>query len=281
MADYIQRLKDDLLEQFRGKPNIEALLYAIGRQANDLRDFFEQLQNDRGVKTAVGKQLDGVGDIAVLSRLEAGKLAGNPIPFDVLDDETYRQFLIFKILKNNCDCTYWDIIKAFGMFWDRPLYYKEDPEQPATMIFDTGEMQGFVDTRPLFTTPLLRAAGVTLKIYARTSTPMDMNVVHILSGLGYAVTISTHPIIERDYDFQGQLHIGSHLSGDTAEGILPDVERDYDFNGELHIASGNGNVMQGAIPDIEDKIPLHSTVDAGSSVHSVMETPLGEVVFFK
>lgn len=280
MGDYIKELRNDLLEQFRGKENIDALIRALGRQLQDVFDFYEQLRKDRGVKTAVGKQLDGVGDIAVLSRMEAGKLAGNPIPFDILDDETYRQYLIFKILKNNCDCTYWDIIKAFGMFWDRPLYYREEPEQPATMIFDTGEMQGFVDTRPLFRTPLLRAAGVTLKIYARTSTPMDSVVLHILTGLGYAVTVSTHPIIERNYDFKGKLHIGSGNYG-IAEDTIPGVEREYQFEGELHIGTDVQSVIQGTLPDIERNIPLQAEINTGSSVHSVMETPLGDVTYFK
>ena len=41
------------------------------------------------------------------------------------------------------------------MFWDRPLYYTEDPDEPATMIFDTGDLPGNVDTTPLFKTPLI------------------------------------------------------------------------------------------------------------------------------
>lgn len=134
MADYVATLKNDLVEQFRGKANIEALMEVIGAQLQQVYDFYDQLRQDRGVHTAVGKQLDGVGDIVVMTRMEAGKLAGDPIPFEVIDDETYRRYLIYKILKNTCDCTYPDIIKAFRMFWDRPLYYKEDPAEPATMI---------------------------------------------------------------------------------------------------------------------------------------------------
>ena len=183
MADYVATLKNDLVEQFRGKANIEALMEVIGAELQQVYDFYDQLRQDRGVHTAVGKQLDGVGDIVVMTRMEAGKLAGDPIPFEVIDDETYRRYLIYKILKNTCDCTYPDIIKAFRMFWDRPLYYKEDPAEPATMIFDTGEMDGTVDTTPLFTTPLLRAAGVTLKLYARTKTEMETAKLYILSGL--------------------------------------------------------------------------------------------------
>ena len=98
MADYVATLKNDLVEQFRGKANIEALMEVIGAQLQQVYDFYDQLRQDRGVHTAVGKQLDGVGDIVVMTRMEAGKLAGDPIPFEVIDDETYRRYLIYKIL---------------------------------------------------------------------------------------------------------------------------------------------------------------------------------------
>ena len=75
MADYIELLRQDLLEQFKDKPVIDALNEAIGEQLNDLRDFFDALKNERGVLTAVGKQLDGVGDIVGLTRMEAGAWA--------------------------------------------------------------------------------------------------------------------------------------------------------------------------------------------------------------
>lgn len=102
---------------------------------------------------------------------------------------------------------YPDIIKAFRMFWDRPLYYKEDPAEPATMIFDTGEMDGTVDTTPLFTTPLLRAAGVTLKLYARTKTEMETAKLYILSSLGFAVTETLLPVLERDIDYRAHVYV--------------------------------------------------------------------------
>ena len=75
MVDYIRRLHDDLAEQFKDKATIEALNRTIGRQLNEVRQYFEDLRDKRGIDTAVGKQLDGVGDIVVLSRLEAGELA--------------------------------------------------------------------------------------------------------------------------------------------------------------------------------------------------------------
>lgn len=89
MADYVVALKKDLVEQFRGKANIEALVEVIGAQFQQVYDFYDQLRYNRDVYTAVGKNLDGVGDIAVLTRMEAAQIAGDPIPFEVIDDERY------------------------------------------------------------------------------------------------------------------------------------------------------------------------------------------------
>ena len=94
MADYVVDLKKDLVEQFRGKANITALVEVIGEQFQQVYDFYDQLRKDRDVYTAVGKNLDGVGDIAVLTRMEAAQIAGETIPFQVLDDEKYRRYLI-------------------------------------------------------------------------------------------------------------------------------------------------------------------------------------------
>ena len=49
MADYVATLKNDLVEQFRGKANIEALMEVIGAQLQQVYDFYDQLRQDRGV----------------------------------------------------------------------------------------------------------------------------------------------------------------------------------------------------------------------------------------
>ena len=277
MADYVARLKADLVEQFKGKPNIEALVEVIGIELQAVFDFYEQLKEDRGPYSAVGKQLDGVGNIVDLTRMQAGLLAGNPIPFSILDDETYRQYLIFKILKNTCDCSYPNIIKAFRMFWDQPLYYTEDPEQPATMIFDTGEMPGTVDTTPLFKTPLIRAAGVTLKLYARTSTEMETAKLRILSGLGFAMTVTNLPPLERNIDYGAKVKIGSVYSRIT-EDTLPGIERDYKFGFKLRLGSTNfHSAVEDNLPKLEREIPYDAKLSTGSAVHSIMETPINGI----
>lgn len=276
MADFVTKLKEDLVEQFRGKANIEALMEVIGIQLQEVFDFYEQLRTERSVEKAVGKQLDGVGDIAVMTRKEAGQLAGNPIPFEVIDDDTYRQYLIYKILKNTCDCTYPDIIKAFRMFWDRPLYYTEDPEQPATMIFDTGELPGDVDTTPLFKTPLIRAAGVTLKLYARTSVEMDTAWLRLRSGLGYAVTVTQLPTLEREIDYGAKVYARSGIQTIT-EDTLPGIERDYKLHHKIRLGTSFQRVSQDELPPLEREISYAATLDSGSAVHSIMETPINGI----
>lgn len=276
MVDYVALLKADLVEQFKGKANIESLVEVIGAELQEIYDFYQQLRNERDVYTAVGKQLDGVGNIVDMTRMEAGKLAGDPIPFDIIDDETYRQYLIYKILKNNSDCTYPEIIKAFRMFWDRPLYYTEDPEQPATMIFDTGEMPGTVDTTPLFRTPLIRAAGVTLKLYAKTSTPMGPAKLRILSGLGFAVTVTDLPVLERDYDFQSKVYVASN-HGTVSEDTLPGYERAYKFEFSLGIGAKAQSVTQDTLPMLERSIQYDAAISNGSALQSIMETPINGI----
>ena len=191
MLDYVELLRGDLVDQFKEKPVIDALVSAIGEQLNDVRRFYEDLRDRRGIQTSMGQQLDGVGDIVVLSRLEAGALACINESVYVLDDESYRRYLIFKVWKNTNNCTYHDVIKALRMFWPKPLYYREDPEEPATMVFETDMLSPEDDVPKLLNAPLIKAAGVGIKVIARTESPemMDLLTVEGLMGRGYTSTV--------------------------------------------------------------------------------------------
>lgn len=181
MDDYISKLKGDLAEQFRGKANIESLLEVLGSELQQVYAFFEQLRDERGLYNAVGKQLDGVGDIAVMSRREAAQLAGLTTSMETTDDELYRQYLIYKILKNTCDCTYDSLISAIKMFWrGESVKYREDPNYPATIILT---IKGFSDTgnlRGLLQVPIIKAAGVGALMETETaiSGTLYIGVIH-------------------------------------------------------------------------------------------------------
>lgn len=190
MVDYIEALRGDLAEQFKEKEVIDALMEAIGIQLNDVRLFFEALRNERSVLTAAGQQLDGVGDIVGLTRMEAGEMACIKESVYVLDDEAYRTLLLFKIWKNTNNCTYYDVMKAFRMFWDKPLLYAEDPEEPATMILQSETLTPQDNPRKLLTAPIIKAAGVGVKVIANTETPEMVSVVPVsgYAGRGYTQT---------------------------------------------------------------------------------------------
>lgn len=184
MADYMATLKENLVEQFRGKVRIDSLMEVVGSELQAVFNFYEQLRNERNVNSAIGKQLDGVGDIAGMTRREVGQLIGNVNP---IGDDTYRHYLIYKILKNTCNCTYPDIIKAFRMFWTQPMYYSEDQTLPATMIFsfNYSESQSITD---LLDAPIIRPGGVGLLL--RASLPQKQMKMYT----GFAVRNSRHTI---------------------------------------------------------------------------------------
>lgn len=168
--DYTESLKRDLIEQFRGKENIEKFVTVLGDELNDVFNFFSNIRNktdlgtvDYDTKSKENKQLDGLGDIVVLSRKEAGELLGNPASVEVISNEEYHHCLKYKVLKNTCNCTYYDIMKVVDMFWkdeEHRLRYSEDPTKPATIIFD---FEAYKDiAKKIFSLPFLRAGGVGL-----------------------------------------------------------------------------------------------------------------------
>lgn len=193
-VDYNVDLLKDLVTQFQGQPKLQALMEVIEEQMQELCDFFTDLQTKRTLMEAEGKQLDGIGDIAVLSRGEAGEWACIDTSVEVLPDDDYRRYLIFKIWKNTNNCTYYDVQKAFQMFWDRPLFYREDPDYPAVMLFDTEVLRpGQMDVQKLFNLPIIRAAGVGIFIRAITEMEEIQQELALGSHFGHGMAITHLP----------------------------------------------------------------------------------------
>lgn len=223
MADYAELLRADLVEQFKDKPVINALMEAIGTQLNDVGQFFEDLRDSRSIQTSIGKQLDGIGDIVVLSRTEAGALACINKSVYVLDDESYRQYLIYKVWRNTNNCTYYDIIKALRMFWEKPLFYREDPDEPAMMVFETDTLSPEDDVPRLLNAPLIKAAGVGIKVIANTDTGQMMEQLPIgsIMGRGYMSTMLPEiPMAEELEDTVRPIP----TFGNITQTILPEME---------------------------------------------------------
>lgn len=90
--DILKEGIEKLLEQFKGKPNIESTLKAYLLEIQELEDTWFELLNERNVYDAVGIQLDLIGAIVVEPR--QGR-----------DDEAYRLAILNRIGLNNSEGT--------------------------------------------------------------------------------------------------------------------------------------------------------------------------------
>lgn len=151
-------------EQFKNQPNMKALLNAFEQELNDLEEVFTELNTLRWFDTSYGKQMDGIGDIVVMSRKKAWELANTPNM--VMDDEHYKLFLKWKALKNVTNCTFQQFCDACKlMFNPKYIYYKEDKRYPATMFVQLGtEIDG--ETIDIIKNSLIfiKPAGVALRV---------------------------------------------------------------------------------------------------------------------
>jgi len=145
--------------QFQGKTNIDAIIRAFSKQLQEVAEIFDQLKEATNLDDAIGINLDNIGEIAVLSRSEAYVVLGTKSK--VIDDEVYRKVLQYKVLKNTCDGTYYDLMNSIMMLFNtKTIYYKEDPNYPATAFISIDELN-LDDTDPgLGTTLAIKPSGV-------------------------------------------------------------------------------------------------------------------------
>ncbi|MDR1558708.1 MAG: DUF2612 domain-containing protein, partial [Clostridiales bacterium] len=189
---FLEKLKRDLLEQFKGKPNIEILQKALARQLEEIYKFFNELNTLRWLQTAEGVQLDGIGDIVAMSRVEAMAVSNLIGQFVPMEDAVYRIYLAYKIHLNTNQTTYKDVYRAIKMFWDKSyLYYSEDLDWPATIFFDTPILSPWDDASALLLAPRVKAAGVQLIIRATTETPLEETVTAYIGGVAWPGNMTT------------------------------------------------------------------------------------------
>lgn len=280
--DYRQSVEKDTLEQFRGQPNIQVLHDVLAKQLQDVYDFFMELKLHRWIHDATGKQLDGVGDIVVLSRAEASEYAKAAGLGDASDDEVYRKYLYYKVLKNTNNCTYPELIKAFRMFWEKPLYYSEDPEYPATMFLDTGILTPEDHAEDLLSSPIIKAAGVGIHITATTESPPADGELHITPVLGRGMAITALPELEPEMKAAG-LYIAPVIGRGMSTTKLPSIEPDLGIAAMAGHATAAmvGTITETRLPELEDFNSEIHTAAVGrffvAQHGTVMETKLPEL----
>jgi hypothetical protein len=168
---------------------------AVAKQLQDVRLAQEQLHTLRWLTNAEGKQLDGIGDIVLMSRSDAAKLEIGKPDASAVDDTVYRKYLCYKIFLNTSKGTRKEIMKALRFFWsEAPLYYSEDPKYPATIFVDTAELAPDVPIGGLLDAPIIKPAGVRFIVRVNTKTPNDLYRLRYV-GLS-VVKITTTQVLE-------------------------------------------------------------------------------------
>ena len=224
--DFREKLNQDLLEQFRGKKNIAVVANSDAKQLQEVHDFLESLLQLLDIDACTGAQLDIIGDIVVLSRYDARVIVERSYDGEALDDDLYRKLIKWKILLNTNDCTYWSIMKGIKMFWDKtPVYYKTDPEIPATILLSTPPLDPSTNPRELLEMPIIRPGGVDLKLTATTENPA----------------------------MEGEVYVGGAMFQGIISTQLPEIQIDYNLREEVKIVPAIWSAMQTVLPEIKSE----------------------------
>ncbi len=224
--DFREKLNQDLLEQFRGKKNIAVVANSYAKQLQEVHDFLESLLQLLDIDACTGAQLDIIGDIVVLSRYDARVIVERSYDGEALDDDLYRKLIKWKILLNTNDCTYWSIMKGIKMFWDKtPVYYKTDPEIPATILLSTPPLDPSTNPRELLEMPIIRPGGVDLKLTATTENPA----------------------------MEGEVYVGGAMFQGIISTQLPEIQIDYNLREEVKIVPAIWSAMQTVLPEIKSE----------------------------
>ena len=132
--DILNAWLEDLPQQFQGKEFIDGLISAFAKQLEEIQSVFDELDLQTDLDSAIGKNLDNVGTIVNLTRKDAGLLLKKINPNEI-DDNMYRAALKYKVLKNTCECTYYDIVNSIRYLWGVDyLVYTEPENRPATIL---------------------------------------------------------------------------------------------------------------------------------------------------
>lgn len=260
--DYESFLVDDMLQQFKSEntPNSNTLYKALAIELQEIANAFIEINTKTTLETATGINLDNIGDIVKLTRAQAAMLSSEIvnnledvppdeikklpdsvkellnahasfgiIPFKVLDDERYRELLKFKIFLNCTNCNYYDVKKAFSMFWNKtPVYYSEDVvingvNYPATIMLSTPELDPSQNARLFFIIPVIRAAGVAVIKKAETVYERKYKTIRS-TGVGWNC-ISESELPPYDWTFNAHKDVGVfHFSDYYTESTLPEME---------------------------------------------------------
>ena len=152
----IDEWKNLTLSQFYDKPVLWGIIRAISEIFQAAYEEQQELRNLLEIDSQEGINLDNLGDILCLTRTQAHQILRRSSEFE-LTDELYRKALKYKIILNNSNATYYDIMEGIRIIWDTDdVVYREDEDYPATYILD-------LKSNDINATDILESRTMTIK----------------------------------------------------------------------------------------------------------------------
>lgn len=168
ITDHEAQAEELLLEQYKGKPRVLALLLSFIRRCQELEDAAWDVIVQRMIDHAEGAQLDAIGRIV-------GQVRGEQ------DDDTYRVYLTARIRVNHSVGTPNDLLDVLSLIETAAFEYTEHPPATTLILYEEPEtvpQQALIDLLRA-----TRATGTALFILAGDSgTDNQLLAVDITDG---------------------------------------------------------------------------------------------------
>jgi hypothetical protein len=119
-TEHVEEAIAKLLQQYKGKPNIEGFVSALAEQVQSIENMLKQLFEETSIDTAVGVNLDIIGVIVGLTRT-LGQA-----------DEDYREDLRVKVIQNLNEGTPQEFIDA-ALYFIGATYVEYSELYPASV----------------------------------------------------------------------------------------------------------------------------------------------------
>lgn len=184
----IDRYIDLSTSQHKTKPKFKAWLSSALSIVNDGMTATKLMPDNFDIDTAIGKQLDVLGEIIGRSRIVNFQPADGSSP--VLDDEDYRLILKAKIAQNQWDGTIPQVYKTWrSLFPDMNLYVLDNQDMTMSALLD-GQLDPIATELVTAGYIIPKSLGVGIKIIQVTDVP-GMSYIGVLVNDSEIITITT------------------------------------------------------------------------------------------
>lgn len=223
MAD-IERYLNRIEIQHRLRPKFIALATDLLERLDSAHDIMKQVPSLYNVNTAVGEQLDKIGEMIGIIRKDIPELVPGITPEDIEDDELFRTIILSKIAQDNWDGTneglneIWETTAARS--FEIVLKDNQNMSIDVTIMGDVDDaVATLLDNEYIVPKPM----GVSIDTFIHVDN--DYSLTKIYSGVAL-------------------YGVGTNYLGETTQPDLTDLNPLYDETNAL-LLDENGEFLEG------------------------------------